>query len=526
MNKRLLAFRSVGIAAHSGRFEFELHGKVHGAHEDLRVRAEISSCIRSPLGAAAGLALLTPNRAWAHSFGQVYNLPVPIWMYLWGTAAALAASFLVVAYFISAPSAAADRSSREWPAGWTRRPVSALKAVSVFSLLACIVTGLLGANNSYTNFSMTFFWIVFVLGFTYFTALFGGLYAAINPWQVISEILGRYHSGFARGRVRYPQRLGYWPALLFYMGFIWIELFMHSKPVSLAVILLAYSGINLLGIWLLGRRDWFRYGEFLSVFLRLVAKMAPLEYRSAGAGTHGRLRLRAPFTGLLEERAEHMSLLLFILFMLSSTAFDGLRESAVWTNLFWVDIYQWLKPWLDVNPTQSYAMLRPLYLSWQTLWLLLSPFIYLGLYALFVGLAKWLTRSPLSLRELLLRFAYSLLPIVLVYNITHYYTLILTQGVKIIPLLSDPFGLGWNLFGTATLLRAPIIPDVGWVWHTQVGLILFGHIVSVYIAHQEALRTFATQRQATLSQLPMLVLMVCFTTIGLWILSQPVKPGG
>jgi hypothetical protein len=59
------------------------------------------------------------------------------------------------------------------------------------------------------------------------------------------------------------------------------------------------------------------------------------------------------------------------------------------------------------------------------------------------------------------------------------------------------------------------------VWHTQVWLILFGHIVSVYLAHLEALRVFPTRRQATLSQLPMLLLMVGFTTIGLWILSQP-----
>src|SRR3546814_8283871 len=61
-----------------------------------------------------------------------------------------------------------------------------------------------------------------------------------------------------------------------------------------------------------------------------------------------------------------------------------------------------------------------------------------------------------------------------------------TQGVKIISLLSDPFGWGWNLFGTAGLLRAPILPSMSMVWHTQVGLILFGHIVSVYIAHVEA----------------------------------------
>jgi len=76
-------------------------------------------------------------------------------------------------------------------------------------------------------------------------------------------------------------------------------------------------------------------------------------------------------------------------------------------------------------------------------------------------------------------------------------------------------------FGTAGWLATPISPDASVVWHTQVWLILFGHIVSVYLAHLEALPMVPTRRQATLSQLPMLLLMVGFTTIGLWILSQP-----
>jgi hypothetical protein len=63
------------------------------------------------------------------------------------------------------------------------------------------------------------------------------------------------------------------------------------------------------------------------------------------------------------------------------------------------------------------------------------------------------------------------------------------------------------------------------VWHVQVGLILVGHIVSVYLAHVEALRIFPSSRKAAVSQLPMLVLMMVFTTLGLWILSLPISAG-
>jgi hypothetical protein len=66
---------------------------------------------------------------------------------------------------------------------------------------------------------------------------------------------------------------------------------------------------------------------------------------------------------------------------------------------------------------------------------------------------------------------------------------------------------------------------MSWVWHAQVALMLFGHIVSVYLAHVVALRVFATRRDALRSQLPMLCLMVLFTVAGLWILAQPLQPG-
>ena len=95
--------------------------------------------------------------------------------------------------------------------------------------------------------------------------------------------------------------------------------------------------------------------------------------------------------------------------------------------------------------------------------------------------------------------------------------------MKIVSLASDPLGRNWNLFGTAHWLQRTIIPDAATVWHVHVGLIVFGHIVSVYLAHRVALRIFPTHRQAVLSQLPMLALMVCFTTAGLWILSQPLE---
>ncbi|MCY1242965.1 hypothetical protein D9M72_559660 [compost metagenome] len=67
----------------------------------------------------------------------------------------------------------------------------------------------------------------------------------------------------------------------------------------------------------------------------------------------------------------------------------------------------------------------------------------------------------------------------------------------------------------------PRIIDLDIVWHTQVGLILAGHIASVVLAHAEALRIFRHRGRALASQVPMLLLMVGLTAVGLWILSLP-----
>ena len=476
--------------------------------------------------ALAAALMLMADEASAHSFGRMYNLPVPFWLYVYGAVAALALSFLLVAYFVSAEASLSAPMRRDLTQSGALRVLrrlhvmAALKIVSVGGLLLCLLSGFLGSSNPYLNFNMTFFWIVFVLGFTYLSAVVGDLYAAINPWRVITQALEKLLAGYGRGRIAYPAALGHWPALALYMAFIAIELFGHTAPFSLSALLLAYTFINLFAVWLIGAEAWFGYGEFFSVFLGLIARMSPLDLAP------GRLTLRLPFAGLLDGHARSHGMVLFVLFTLSSTAFDGLRETLPWVHLFWADSLNILTPLLGKPPVYFYAQLRPIYRLYEIGWLLLSPFLYLTLYLLCIAVMKRIARTSLSVRELSLRFAYSLLPIALVYNITHYFTLIFTQGVKIVSIVSDPFGWGWNLFGTAGLFRAPIFLDMGLVWHAQVGLILFGHIISVLLAHIEALRIFETRRQATLSQLPMLVLMMGFTAFGLWILAQPISNAG
>ena len=473
----------------------------------------------SPL---AAVPLFVPvTAAHAHSFGTPYNLPVPFWMYAYGASATLAVSFAIVAWFAGVPIDA-DRIAPPRGAARLRIPpalLRALQTLSVALLALCVATGLAGTRNVYANFNMTFFWLVFALGFLYATALIGDVYALVNPWCALCDAFVEA-TGHRTSLARYPQRLGYWPALALYAAFIWFELFGESQPFSLAIALLVYTAVNCAGAAAFGRKAWFRYGEFFSVMFRLVGLMAPVEYVCEDDGGYT-VTARKPLLGLLEHRVEHVSLVLFVLFMLSSTAFDGLHETLPWVTIFWKNIY----PVLTRGSTQPYTATVDYYYHWQWAMLLLSPFVYLAVYVASIAASKMAAGSRHAIRGLALAFTLSLVPIAFVYNITHYFTLLVSQGLQIVRIASDPFGFHWNLFGTATLSSDPLILDAGTVWHTQVALILVGHILGVYVAHVEALHVFRGTKRAVVSQLPMLMLMIVFTTIGLWILSLPIAGG-
>jgi hypothetical protein len=476
------------------------------------------------------LALLCwPAGALAHAWGNTYSLPIPFEMYAYGAAVALIVSFVLVGFFAKADVVSSgdaplssEFSAAAVPTVSHRHWLALFRVVSVLGLALTIATGLFGNPSPYANFSMTFFWAVFVLGFTYLTALTCDLYTLINPWWVLCEWLERIWPGAFAARLSYPAWAGYWPALFLYGAFLWVELFGRSGPRLLAMALTIYIGITLLGAAIFGKPKWFQYGEFFGVFLRLISRVAPFE-RVTTQG-RSRLRRRRPFEALTRAAADHPTLTLFILFMLSSTAFDGAHETLPWVNIFWRQIFPHLEPQITKLGLNPYDVAADLYYTWQRIMLVLAPFIYYGVYWLFIWMTKQLTRSSLSVGQLARHFALSLIPIALVYHVSHYFALLLVEGPSILALASDPFGFGWNLFGTATR-DLSIVPAAGVVWHTQVWLILLGHIISVYASHVRALQVFPDRGQAVRSQIPILLLMVLLTSVGLWILSLPIAAG-
>jgi hypothetical protein len=124
-----------------------------------------------------------------------------------------------------------------------------------------------------------------------------------------------------------------------------------------------------------------------------------------------------------------------------------------------------------------------------------------------------------STAQLAGRFVHTLVPIAFAYLLAHYFSLLAYQGQATAFLISDPLGRGSNLFGTATArIDYNVITATG-IWYVQVGALVCGHVAGLVLAHDRAVAVYRRAREATRSQYWMLLVMIVFTTLGLWLLS-------
>ena len=117
------------------------------------------------------------------------------------------------------------------------------------------------------------------------------------------------------------------------------------------------------------------------------------------------------------------------------------------------------------------------------------------------------------------QLVHSLVPILAAYVVAHYFSLLAYNGQDVARLASDPLGDGSDLLGTADATIDYGLVSATAIWYVQVGALVVGHVAALLLAHDRALALYGSHRDATRSQLVMLVLMVCFTCLGLWLLS-------
>ena len=435
----------------------------------------------------------------AHAFGERYELPLPLWMFVVGGAAVVALSFLLVLRLgspgtrLAAP--AAEPVEDAVPAG-RFRPLPGLLSIAV--LVAIAVFGITGSQDADGNLATPFFWLLVWVVVPMSCGLLGDWTRPVNPFANLARLgdSARLRQAvLARRRpLSWSARVGWWPAVGLFVLLVLGELVFNldtTKPVFVGTVLLLY-GFASLFLGLLFGPSWAARGEVFSGLFDAWGRLGWFRFGAPG---------RQGFAGGLDAPFEAAtSRVVFVLLLLVTINFDGLLATPQWAR-YERRVYG--------TDTGSIHLLR-------SLSLVVLVVVVLAVFAAFAAgsarAGRHGSRPIAALAELLP----SLVPIAYGYLIAHYLQYVVTNGQLFVPLLQNP-GYGEPVRFT---VDTTLLPNA-FYWYLSVVVIVAVHVVAVVIAHRHLAGRAPDERSALRSEYPWLVAMVAYTAFSLFLIAQP-----
>jgi hypothetical protein len=484
-----------------------------------RARHRAAAGVAAVLVTAATLGALFPQAASAHALIGRQDLPLPQWLFIYGSLVILIVSFvgLLLGWREPRIEGRPSRPLTSRAAAWLLSPaVEVLAGLTGIGLLVLVIwTGLTGVIAPDRNFSITFVFVTFWIGLVVFSVLLGDIFQALSPWRAIGRSVS---AGFARlvgqqapAPLTYPGWLGRWPAVAGLVGFLFLELIYGQsgfaaaglEPRHLAIAALVYSAITFVGMGLFGVERWNERGETFSVYFGMFARMAPLEV------SEGSL-MRRPWLVGLTTWARLPGSLALVLVAIAGTTFDGAQEGKLKEPIN--SLYERLSDG-GLSPISALRVTNSVYLLITVA--VVGAIFWAGIWGMRI------VETKRSARELARLFAHAFVPIALAYVVAHYFSyFVYLEQAQFSFLLSDPFGTGANLFGTAGSGIDYGVLSANAIWYVQVAAIVSGHVVALVLGHDRALKIWGNTRDAAWSQVWMLVMMMFFSILGLILLSQ------
>lgn len=431
----------------------------------------------------------------AHGIGGAKDLPISPELAIAGATAALVVSFTVLAVAWRTPRYDAATSGRPAPA-WLSRIVDSTawratwRTVGFLVLLYTAMVAVFG-KDLVINPLLGIFYVWWWVGLVPLSLLFGPVWKAISPVRTINLAFAKVSGGDPeQGMLRYPERLGHWPAAVGLFAFVWMELvYPYSTEIGpIRLWCAAYVAVMLVGGALFGNTFYERADPF-EVYSTLVSRLSVW-------GRRGELLvIRSPLANL-DTTPVRAGLVAVMSVLFGSTAFDSFKDSTRWIQF------------VQSTDTSAYLLDN------------------LGLLAFCVGVGlvfatgTMLTGLGDDLRrwELPNLFAHSIVPIIVGYIVAHYLSYLVEVGQLTLIQVSDPFSTGANWFGTGDLgvsywlsYHPTLLANV------KVVAVVTGHVLGVIAAHDRAVRILPPRHQLT-GQLPLLFAMIAFTVGGLYLL--------
>ena len=339
-------------------------------------------------------------------------------------------------------------------------------------LFFLIAPGIIGNESSKTSVTPLILWVFLWIGVPTLGLFFGDVYAKFNPLNLVKISSSKPKSVYI--------------SCFLFLGLTWFELVWREpgNPLNIAsVFIILFLVVNLI-----------RY--FYKKSIIEVDPLLLLHY------LYSKLKLfnSKPYFRSLINNIGNLAKLngieYFILLMIGTVTYDGLRETTFWYNQFGEQIN---------NTWFSTIMFLSMNLG------TIIFYRFACYFAIKVG------GSELKLNEVSKLFGHTMLPIAFAYHITHYLTLLLFETQTFIYRLNDPIGTGLNLFNVRepeiNYFVEPII-----IWSIQVAVTLLGHMLSVVLAHDLAVKLFGHQ-QSDKTQYIFLFITVALTLQALFVLS-------
>lgn len=460
---------------------------------------------RAATSLALAIAVVAAWQSPAGAHGQGHGeLPLARWQVLYAAAA------IVVVAWLAGRGRAPGRGSDAAAAGrllpmWLDRGTSVvglvLRVVGLVVWGVAITAAWFGTDNARDNLTPALVYVVLWAGMPVLSAVVGDVWRVVSPFDALAAIapwVRRSTSRDDRPRPADPTRRAallwsHWPAAVGALGFTWLELGYHSpdEPRVLAVAMTAYT-VVVLAVAAPQGREWLRAGEPFAVLFGLFAALAPFFRDDAG-----RLRARMPLSGLASLRLERGTAAVMCV-LLASAGFDGVRSTGWWRDLV-EDRAGWGRTAVDTAGLLAVlAIVAAAVLTTGTVTARLT-------HQSLARVASWQTPA--------------LILVAVGFGIGRYFMFFAVEVQSVIANISDPYGEGWDLFGTATnVIRLDVVSASTAAW-VLVGAVVLSHAAALWVARRVASAHGAFDGGESIDgQAPLAAALVASAVVGLALL--------
>ncbi|NNE06927.1 MAG: hypothetical protein HKN20_00055 [Gemmatimonadetes bacterium] len=441
---------------------------------------------------------------------------------------------------------------------WSAFPML-IQTVSIGLFLLVIGAGLFG--NQRVNIAPVLTWTWWWALLIFAIVGMGTAFCAICPWEGLSSLVTSLSLKSRRKSIGFELKWPRWlrnthVALFLFIVLTWFELGLGvtKSPSMTALLAAAFGTMAIVTALVFERRSFCRYVCFVGRIQGLYALFAPIEVRPGPPDICRSCEGKECYNG--SDSAEGCPTSLFPGALTENTYCTLCTECvrscphdniALNVRPFGADLFRKVRfRWDEAVLALSLLALTSFHgltmtPSWIRMTDLMRAELGLGSHAVFTILMALMMIVPIGLfygvsalagrlggdkstdtARVFRAFAYSVIPIALFYHLAHNGMHFFMEAQYIIPLLSDPFGWGWNLFGTAGKTYDPWM-TLRTIWWMQITFIVMGHVFGV-IAADRIVRVLYTERgPAFRALMPLIVLMILYSSFSVWLIAQPME---